>query len=142
VLVSRTMRELAVPTAVAAVMIRVFGYFSWTLANRHVHPRCDPRLRSERPHAALAGEPSVDATAVVVEDLSELIARVGQDTSCSDLVGLAGEEVAFDRDVMGAEGIASDRRGELEQEERTERRLGMQVGDRASDDEVAAPIGT
>jgi len=35
-----------------------------------------------------------------------------------NLVGLAGEGVALDRDVMGAEGVASDRRGEVEQEQR------------------------
>jgi hypothetical protein len=31
---------------------------------------------------------------------------------------------------MGAEGVASDRRGEVEQKERAERRLGVQIGGR------------
>jgi hypothetical protein len=46
---------------------------------------------------------------------------VGQDAGCSDLVGLVEKEVALGRDVMGAEGVASDRRGEVEQKERAER---------------------
>jgi hypothetical protein len=38
-----------------------------------------PGLSSEWPGEAILGEPSEATAAVVVEDLSELIARVGQD---------------------------------------------------------------
>jgi hypothetical protein len=37
-------------------------------------------------------------------------------------------EVAFDRDVTGTEAIGGDRGGELEQQQRPERRLDVQVG--------------
>ena len=84
-------------------------------------------VSSERVGAALAGEPGKNAATIVIEDLAELVAGVGQDASGSDLVGLVEEEVALDRDVMGAEGAASDRRGEVEQKERAERRLGVQI---------------
>jgi hypothetical protein len=56
-------------------------------------------VSSERVGAALFGEASLDAPAVVVEDLAELVACVGQDAGRGDLVGLAGEVVALDRDV-------------------------------------------
>jgi len=84
-------------------------------------------VRSERVGATLAGEPGKDAATIVVEDLAELVAGVDQDAGRGDLVGLVEQEVALDRDVMGAEGAASDRRGEVEQKERAERRLGVQI---------------
>ena len=84
-------------------------------------------VRSERVGAALAGEPGKDAATIVVEDLAELVAGVGQDAGRGDLVSLVEQEVALDRDVMGAEGAGSDRRGEVEQKERAERRLGVQI---------------
>ena len=87
-------------------------------------------VRSERVGATLAGEPGKDTATIVVEDLAELVASVGQNAGRGDLVGLIEEEVALDRDVMGAEGVASDRRGEVEQKERAERRLGVQIGGR------------
>ena len=94
--------------------------------------RCsEPRRVSlERVGAALAGEPGKDAATIGVEDLAELVAGVGEDAGGGDLVGLVEEEVALDRDVMGAEGVASNRRGEVEQKERAERRLGVQIGGR------------
>jgi len=69
-----------------------------------------------------------------VDDVTELIAGVGQDANRGDVVGLAGEDVAFDCDVAGAEGTGGDRGGELEQEQRPERRLGVQVGERGPAD--------
>lgn len=65
--------------------------------------------RPERPLAALAGEAGEDATAVLVEELDELVACVGQDARRGDLVGLAGVDVAFDRDVACAESIGRNR---------------------------------
>jgi hypothetical protein len=38
------------------------------------------------------------------------------DAGRGDLIGLARKRVALDRDVMGAEGVGGDRRGEVEQE--------------------------
>jgi hypothetical protein len=76
------------------------------------------RVSSERVGAALAGEPGKGAATVLVEDLAELVAGVGQNAGRGDLVGLVEEEVALDRDVMSAEGIGGDRRGEVEQEQR------------------------
>jgi hypothetical protein len=49
-------------------------------------------------------EPSKNAAAIVVEDLAELVAGVGEDAGGGGLVGPVEEEVALDRDVMGAEG--------------------------------------
>jgi hypothetical protein len=73
-------------------------------------------ISSERVGAALAGEPGKDAATVVVEDLRELVAGVCQDAGGGDLIGLVGEEITFDGDVVGAERVARDRRGEVEQE--------------------------
>ena len=94
--------------------------------------RCSEPRRgsSEQVGAAPAGEPGKDAATIGVEDLAELVADVGQDAGRGGLVGLVEEEVAWDRDVMGAEGVASDRRGEVEQQKRAERRLGVQIGER------------
>jgi hypothetical protein len=101
--------------------------------------RGEPRgVRSERVGAALAGEPGDNAATIVVEDLAELVAGVGQDARRSDLVGLVEEEVALDRDVMGAEGVGGDRGGELKHVQRTERRLGVQVTGRRHADRPAA----
>ena len=77
-----------------------------------------PGLSSERPLAALAGEAGEDVAAVVVQVLDELVAGVGEDTRRSDLIGLAGVEVTFDRDVACAEGVGRDRGDELEPEQR------------------------
>ena len=76
-------------------------------------PRGARAVSSERVRAALAGEPDKDAATIVVEDLAELVAGMGQDAGRGDLGGLVEEEVALDRDVMGAEGVASDRRHRL-----------------------------
>jgi len=95
------------------------------------------QVSSERVGAALAGEPGKNAATIVVEDLAELVAGVGQDAGGGDLVGLVEEEVTLDRDVMGAEGVASDRRGEIEQKEWAERRLGVQIGGRGQADRPA-----
>ena len=46
---------------------------------------------------------------------AELVAGVGQDARGGDLVGLIKEDVTGDGDVVGAEGVGGDRRGEVEQ---------------------------
>src|SRR5262245_52125149 len=98
-----------------------------------------PELGSERPFIALAGEASEDAAAVVVEGLDEIVAFMCQDAGRGDLIDLAGTEVAFDHEVASTEGVGGDRGGELEQEQRPERRLSVQVAGRGQAD--SAPIG-
>src|SRR5436305_1791559 len=78
------------------------------------------------------------AGSIVIEDLAELVTGVGQDARRSVLVGHVEEEVALDRDVMGAEGVGGDRGGELKHAQRTERRLGVQVAGRRHADRPAA----
>jgi hypothetical protein len=71
-----------------------------------------------------------DTAVVFEEELAELVAGVGQDASRGDLIGLAGDAIALERDVVSAEGSGGDRGGQLEQEQRTERRFGVQAGGR------------
>src|SRR5262249_19295758 len=78
--------------------------------------------------------PGKDAATIVVEELGDLVAGVGQDAGGGGLVGLVEEEVALDRDVVCAEGIGGDRGGEVEQEQWTERRVGVQVAGRGHAD--------
>lgn len=82
-----------------------------------------PRSSAPGPAARLSVQNGRTLTA-------ELVAGVGQDARGGDLVGLIGEDVTGDGDVVGAEGVGGDRRGEVEQEQRTECWLGVQVAGR------------
>ena len=58
-------------------------------------PRGARAVSLERVRAALAGEPDKDAATIVVEDLAELVAGMGQDAGRGDLGGLVEEEVPW-----------------------------------------------
>lgn len=73
-------------------------------------------------------EAGKDAAAVVVERVAEEVALAGEHAGGGDLGGLGGMVVALDRDVLGAEGVGGDGSGELEEEQRSQRRLLVEVG--------------
>lgn len=90
--------------------------------------------RIKRPLAAFASEAGEDVATVAVEGFDELVALAGQAASRGDLVGLVGMEVAAGRDVTGADRMGGDHGGKLEQEQRPEGRLDVEVGWRGQKD--------
>lgn len=72
-------------------------------------------------------EPGQGVSAVLVEVLSELVTLVEEDARTGSLVIFAGEEVVLDGGKSGAERGGGEGKGELEDEEGSELRLGDQL---------------